>query len=205
MSIDTVQLMLPRKLPLVNPFGRWVLFLIFAFFTFGIGLLLIPFIFRFLNGGSLKRLCSDMQKESQAVMEKFVGGKAQYIDAAHSFRQSDRTFSGTAIAYANKVFYIIDHGLGTKFSLDDIRSWEWKIAGASYGSSIAIGNPMHLMMQAQAAQRQAQRTELVALIDSGFFITVADINKPVWQFMNSDKNVLNKWMEIFEQAQEGKI
>ena len=64
-------------------------------------------------------------------MERFVERKDHHIDAAHSFRQSDRTFCGMAVAYANKVFNIIDHGLATKLSLNDIRSWEWKIAGAS--------------------------------------------------------------------------
>ena len=205
MAIATEQIYPLAKSVSYGPVIRWSLYIVLVIISSGIGLILLPFIFKLLNVRTDKKTVRKCTEEAPAVMEKFIGQRPQYIDVAHSMRQSDRTISATGIAYANQVFYIMDHGLCAKLTLDDIRNWEWKINGASHSSTVVTGNAMQTVLQAQSDIREAKRAEFTALVGSGFFITVADIAKPVWQFMTSDKNVLNKWMEIFAQVQEGKI
>jgi len=145
-------------------------------------------------------------KNAQAIMEAFIGEKPLYIDTGYSCSDSKgKTICGTGLAYANQCFYIMDHGLCAKLTIEDIRSWKWVIAGTSGINMLVGGGGMEAVANASVASMQQSSAKFAAWVESGFFISVADIDKPVWQFMTTDEKVLTKWMEIFEQVQEGKL
>lgn len=203
MAITTEQVMIPTKIKL--PWLFWIVYAFLTYLSYGLLLLALPFVYPVAQGLVIKQKGAQRKKDALDAMEKFMGERPQYIDTAHSCRQSDKTVCGTGIAYANQNVYIMDHGLCAKLELEDIRSWKWSIEGVSGGSVFVGGNPIETTINNSVSNIQHGMNKFAAWVQSGFFITVADINKPIWQFMTVDKNVLDKWMEIFDQWQEGKI
>jgi hypothetical protein len=69
-------------------------------------------------------------------------------------------------------------------------------------SGVNLANNMSGNMAAAVNNANAKAS---AYRDSGFFVDVADIEHPRWQYMTIDKKLLTRWMEIFKQVNEGKL
>src|ERR1035437_1331506 len=169
MAIKTEQVMIPIK-P-YPPFLFWILCAFFVLVTYGFMLLMLPFAYPLGKGWSIKKNGAQFKKDALDAMEKFIGERPQYIDTGYSCSDaSGKTLCGTGIAYANQNFYIMDHGLCAKLSLEDIRSWRWSIPGVSGGTTFVGGNAIETTMNNSFANMQQAGKKFAAWVESGFFI-----------------------------------
>lgn len=137
------------------------------------------------------------KKVSEHLQEKF---KTKFI------YEDYYTLSGfpCCLAYDGKKIFIMNSGKYAILGWDDIRKWSYSIEG-SVTTNVIGGNLGH---QAQANLRDAEENR--RLNDkSGFTIQVSDIENPSWFFPtglgNRGKSICDKWMEIFNQINEGKL
>lgn len=161
-----------------------------------IGIPLIPLIaiwLRFL----LKKQDRMVREHGLFVFKKFVGDQAKYIDVVTgAWKQGGNRVVPTGIATDGSNIYVMDDGVGAKIPWDQVRNWRWgtESAAVRYGR-IGFGALEDGAENAVAEQRAAK--------NSGFFVSVSDVEKPEWQFMTKDETLLKKWMEIFTQIDEG--
>ncbi len=190
--ITTKKLMTSIKLPIVTkPMGiflivLWAPLLFLAFSGTGGAITLAAVTTLLVAGSSLliraARYHSTAHVRTEKLFRQYVGS-TQFFDVAVG---KDKNFdaAGTGIAYDSGKLYVLDRGVAATIPLDAIRSWEWEIASYTLGH---------------------KRSKQLAQINSGFFVRVEDLEKPVWQFMTDDKSTLERWSEILRQAKEGKI
>lgn len=137
-------------------------------------------------------------KEARKAFERYAGN-ARYLDFDEDLFDYSLIVSG--IAYDGHSIIVMDKGYAVKLDRADIRSWTWRIEGYSttqiYGKSDIVTS-----MKVIGANRKSY---LDSLASSGFFIEVADIDNPVWQFMSCNERVLRRWDEILRQIDEGKL
>ena len=173
----------------------WSLLEILWYSIFIAGFIFVLLIFP-INYVLNKRLQSKVLSEAKDAFAEFIGKPVKYSDTSFSIGKSG--INGTAIAYDDNHVYIMDHGLAAKIHWDKIRSWEWSIPGQILMTATSMNN-------AAAVANANSKSRTMAYLDSGFFVHVADIDKPRWQFMTSDESLLIKWMEIFKQVKEGSL
>ena len=131
------------------------------------------------------------------VFKAFVGDNAKHIDVMEGVsRQGADRLTPTGIATDGANIYVMDDGVGAKIPWDKVRNWSWQTEEAP----IRYGRKGFGALEDGVANQQS---ELNAYLSSGFFVTVADVDKPEWQFMTKDQTLLKKWMEIFTQIDEG--
>lgn len=148
-----------------------------------------------------------MRDEADEAFTKFIGKSVKYKDTAIAVSRENREvgfISGYGLAYDDSIVYIMEHGLAAKIPWTEVRKWSWNVDGynttAIYGGSLA--NNMSGNMAAAVNNANAKAS---AFRESGFFVDVADIEHPRWQFMTIDEKLLTRWMEIFKQVSEGKL
>lgn len=111
--------------------------------------------------------------------------KANFGGAAHYF-----VGKGTAIAiYPDRKSLVLKNGsISKEYSFKDVREWETNVqtGGEIYGGGIATLGPN---IRAAHANKKA----------TGLFITVRDIDNPVWRINMPDKSDQQRWMEILRQ------
>lgn len=132
----------------------------------------------------------------------FIGRKPEYIDTAVcGFGNNLSNLSGSGIAYAGGRIFIVEEGLAAEIPWEDIRSWTWNVEGHNvtqvYGAS-DFATSFQVSNANVAAKSTAERA-------SGFTVTTASIDKPDWRFQTVDVTVLKRWMEIFNQMNEGRL
>lgn len=200
----------------LKPFGKWAIPLIIISFVttllwFILGLIALSIILWPLFKAAPQALYfkyfqkNKIQNEAEEAFKKFIGKPVKFIDIGIGFSKDPKTIIGAyGLAYDAGVVYVMEHGVAAKLPWSEIRSWSWNIDGYSktvvYGGSLANN---------QAANMQAAIHNNIAKWDafrnSGFFIKVSDINHPQWQFMSTEEKTLIRWMEIFNQINEGKL
>ena len=142
------------------------------------------------------QVLSKIQTKTRKALEDYIGQKPDYLNSSISRHEdNDITFSGTAIASLNDIIYIVDHGVVAKINWDDIRKWGWRTAAYEKFSGVGLSGTLN-------ANIANSNTKADAYVDSGFFIEVKDVDKPSWQFMCDDQNVLKRWNEILTQMDE---
>lgn len=146
-----------------------------------------------------------MEDEANRAFTKFIGKEVKFKDTSLGFSNSaDGKICGYGLAYSDSTVYVMEHGLAAKIPWSEIRKWSWNVDGYSvtsvYGGSLANNAAANMTATINNAKAKWD-----AYMESGFFITVADIEYPKWQYMTDDKKVLSRWMEIFNQVNEGKI
>jgi hypothetical protein len=167
-----------------------------------VGLLLVPLVIvaYFLTAGLLsKRLMPQVSEQARAAFSGFIGYKPKHFDVGWTQANGKRGITGTGVAYADRMLYMLDSGVAAKIPLADIREWRWEIPG--YDKVIGYGD-------AGARTSAAFHTAIAkaaARANSGLFVSVKDVEHPEWHFRCSDKAVLDRWHEILTQASEGKL
>ena len=90
------------------------------------------------------------------------------------------------------------------YSFDDLREWRYQIAkGGKVSYGPVIGSvTANIALDIRAKRENAEITKNNEL-ESGFFVTVKDINMPEWQIRFPNTPTLDfelkRWMEIFRQ------
>lgn len=101
-------------------------------------------------------------------------------------------------AFNGRDFFMTNRqGEMVKFNWNDVREWshDTQTGGMMIGTgSYAVSAMMHNIQQNEENADE-----------SGFFVTIKDVNQPKWQFKTSDKALQNKWMEIFRQVKDGTL
>ncbi len=143
-----------------------------------------------------KGLTERKSEEAKAVFLKFIGKKPKYINTDW-MPIGDGSISGTGIALSDGALYLMDKGVAAKIQFPEIRTWRWIVPGADR-IRVIRGNHLDHM----AANRQNANAALIAYLDSGIFVSVHDIDKPEWQFMSKDVEILKRWHEILLQGRE---
>ncbi|HST74887.1 MAG TPA: DUF4755 domain-containing protein [Acetobacteraceae bacterium] len=138
--------------------------------------------------------------DARDALVKFIGREPLYIDTTFMDARS-ATLAGTGIAWDGQRLYILDAGEVARIPVSAIRSWTWQIASAS---STKLYGTANLAMQL-GVFKENRRNIVDARKQSGFFVTVADVDKPRWQFATTDETTLRRWEEILTQVQEGRL
>lgn len=141
-------------------------------------------------------ITNGIETKTRKALEEYIGEKPDYLNTSFSMHnKNDVSISGSAIAVHKDIIYIVDHGVVAKIGWDDIRKWGWKTAGYEIFSGVGFSGTLN-------AKNATGNAKAIAYMDSGFFIEVKDVDKPSWQFMCDDKNVLKRWNEILTQMDE---
>jgi len=137
--------------------------------------------------------------ESEMRFQEFVGPNADYINTTIApVPGRDNRFSGTGIGFRDGKIYMMHAGVAAQIPWNSVRSWWYEIQGIER-SLVSVTN------HAGVAVPHYADNSADALRRSGFFVRVADIDHPEWQFQTMDESLVRKWLEIFNQINEGKI
>ena len=135
-------------------------------------------------------------RRARETMTAFIGQKPNYLDAVGVAARNPRgAATGSGLAITDEFIYILDDGEVGRIPYGMVRGWEWKIAGYNRYDSDNLADGTKMLLKNHASRANAQ-------LESGFFISVKDVDKPVWQFRTMDRQVLLRWNEIFKQAFE---
>lgn len=146
-----------------------------------------------------------MRAEADEAFTKFIGKPVKYKDTTIAAGNgNEEALSGYGLAYDDSVVYMMEHGLAAKIPWSEVRKWSWNVDGYST-TAVYGGNLANNMSGNMAAAVNNANAKASAYRDSGFFVDVADIEHPRWQYMTIDKKLLTRWMEIFKQVNEGKL
>ncbi|MEG3619773.1 DUF4755 domain-containing protein [Magnetovibrio sp. PR-2] len=194
MTIQTQVLAEPTKFSLggFTPLLPAV-YLLLVFSVLGIPLILVILIaLKFLE----KKQIREVQENGLRAFKSFVGDQAKYMDVTEAIsKKKNRCLSPAGLATDGNNIFVLDDGVGAKIPWDHVRNWGWTTSDAPvrYGRT-GFGGVEDVAVNQQEAVKAIQ--------SSGFFVSVSDVEKPRWQFMTKDEDLLNKWMEIFTQIDE---
>jgi len=157
---------------------------------------------------STKKAIAALKPVARKAMIGFIGSEPKYLDASGTVMAdwNPVRLSGTGIAIKDDLLYVMQDGEIAQIPWGLIRSWEWRIEGTSSARLIKQGVPAGVAaaIQLQANEANADASA-AAYRDSGLFITVADIDRPIWQFRTVDEKTLRRWDEILRQVKEGRL
>lgn len=157
---------------------------------------------------SSRKIVEGLGPKARDAMISYIGSKPPYIDASGTIMKDWNPVRacGTGMAYDGRYIYVLDDGEIARIPWSCVRSWQWSIEGHNTIELFTQGVPMALGTSMQIQANNANMTASAAAYrDSGFFVTVADVDKPVWQFRTTDEKVLRRWGEIFAQIKEGRL
>lgn len=138
---------------------------------------------------------------ARAALVAAAGGQPAHIDVVTVMHDGPgRLISASGLATADGGIALMEHGETAVVPWSAVRSWDWSViepdqfyvAGGSLGSRL-------MAIEANRAARSNANT------NSGFTVRVADIGKPVWHIETSDRSLLERWQEIFDQVSEGQL
>ncbi|MBC7953114.1 MAG: hypothetical protein H7Z12_15010 [Rhodospirillaceae bacterium] len=125
-----------------------------------------------------------MAKTAGEAFERFVGGPVDYYDWA---KEGGNTHC-IALSVAKKEFYIYQNGLMARIPVQDIRSYDVDYMELIGGS---------------IADKRAKSGEQIRL--SGVFVKTKSLDHPEIKFRTANKRLVEKWLEIWTQLQEGSL
>ena len=113
----------------------------------------------------------------------------------------------TGLAYDGQRLFAIEESVAESIAWAEVRRFRWPIASDNVVDvpvDVHVpGAPAVPDLGARGDARARRAAE--AMTQSGFFLHVKDINRPVRQFMTNDRAVLEKWYEILTQMKEGRL
>ncbi len=135
--------------------------------------------------------------EAKSKMIEFVGESPEHIDTSCALTRDKKGFVGTGIAIKDDSIYFLDRGEIAKIPSRLIREWHLTIPGYTLIETRGgnAGDGVKDLEHNTTSFREAYD-------QSGLFVRVADVSKPVWQFTSRDKQVLDRWCEILTQVNE---
>ncbi|MFT8420537.1 MAG: hypothetical protein ABF665_03300 [Gluconacetobacter sp.] len=138
------------------------------------------------------RLVAKLVSETKSAFPSYLNRKFIYEDY-----NADSKGYPCCLAYDGKNIIIMNSSDYAILGWDDIRTWAWQIQGvqSTTGGNQLANNLDDLIANSKAGGQ------------SGFTVGVADINHPKWFFPTglNGRPICEKWMEIFNQIQEGKL
>ncbi|MCP9319150.1 DUF4755 domain-containing protein [Acetobacter persici] len=118
------------------------------------------------------------------------------------YNPSARDYTPSCLAYDGKNIIIMNEGQYAILGWNDIRKWGWTLGSLQKTTGGSLSDACVNNMNDMSANMETAR-------QSGFILTVADVNKPTWFFPTGfdkeGKAVCEKWMEIFKQIDEGRL
>jgi hypothetical protein len=100
-----------------------------------------------------------------------------------------------ALDTQKELLHLKSFGKSKTYPFSDIRSWRYNLSTG--GNITPIGN-VGLAGAIQASAANASNNSRNRA-NSGFFVTVKDIDNPEWQIPMYSEKEMKRWMEIFEQ------
>lgn len=140
------------------------------------------------------------QDEAAKAFVAFIGKQPQYIDIEAVFEVGG--FLGSGLAVDNGIVYLMEGGNAISVPWEKVRSWSSNIAG--YEQIINTTNPLipGQVAEGMIINKTNTKARVEAINNSGFFVEIASIETPSWQFRTQDEKLLKKWYEIFNQLNE---
>ena len=161
----------------------WVLISFLVWYMLGFSILPILLV---------KRANPIVATRAQEAMLAFIGSQPKYLDTRCTLTRSMKGLTGTGIALTDQYLYVLDDGEIGKIPFDQIRGWTWKIQGYTQLRGSDTATSINAGVETMANRSRAH-------VDSGLFVNVKNVDKPSWQFMTTDKKLLQRWSEIFTQ------
>ena len=188
---------------LATGFEPLAVVLICAFGGF-LGLMLIIPVAQTARNVRGKAVVAEQAAKARRAMVTAIGREPIAIDTTGSLAKEKKGWiSASGLAWDGTRIWVLDSGELASFPPEMVRRWAWRTRQASrtrvYGSGTAMVGAQLQVMGDNAEARAA------AFADSGFFLTVADLARPGWQFMCEDVAVLERWEEILRQVGEGRL
>ena len=176
------------------------LLLIFAPFVLLIAL-------RFVRGRRALDVAEEVAARARKDLARALGRDLVQADFSAAPSRRWKGVVATGLAYDGQQLYSIEESMAEPIAWGDVRRFRWAIE-ADQTTEVrvevhAAGVPIVPDLGAREAGRAHRAAE--AMTRSGFFLHVADIERPVRQFMTSDRAVLQKWYEILTQMKEGRL
>ena len=155
---------------------------------------------------SSERIMKSIAPLAKKALIEFIGSEPRYLDARGTITRNWQPpmAAATGMAWDGLHIYIVDDGEVAKVPWNAIRTWSWKIEGFGTSRLIGANGPAGAVAQAQNNAINANASA-AAKRESGFFIEVADVDRPVMQFRTDDEKVLRRWQEIMTQINEGTL
>lgn len=100
--------------------------------------------------------------------------------------------TGIAINKAARTLTLLINGFNKTYPYADVREWESRKERA--GQVVGVG-----LQGGLAAMGANARAERDASANTGFFITVRDVENPQWRIAMKDQAIQARWMEILRQ------
>jgi hypothetical protein len=101
---------------------------------------------------------------------------------------------GIAVNGRTQQLALISGGNSKVYGFSDVRKWE-----ASFERPGHVSNAVNIA-SALAADAANLRMQREAKANTGLFITVRDVDHPIWRIPLLDKTQQNRWMEILRQT-----
>ena len=174
-------------------------------------LLLAPFVFiialRILQGRRAVDVADDVALRARRDFTQALGRPPVQADFSAAPSKRRKSIVATGLAYDGERLYAIEESLAEPIAWKDIRRFRWAIeADQAVHVHVDVHAPGATPIPDFGARQMAQaRRDAAALLRSGFFLEVADIDRPVRQFVTNDKAVLQRWYEILTQMKEGRL
>ena len=174
-------------------------------------LLLTPLIFlvalRILQGRRATDVAEDVALRARLDLTRALGRPPIHADFSAAPSKLRKSVVATGLAYDGERLYAIEESIAEPIPWKDIRRFRWAIeADQTVNVHVDIHTPDATPVPDFGARQMAQaRRNAAAMLQSGFFLEVADVNRPVRQFVTNDKAVLLRWFEILTQMKEGRL
>ena len=174
-------------------------------------LVLAPFIFivafRIIRGREARDVFEEVCARARADLARALGRAPVHADfgAAPSGRSGG--IVATGLAYDGERLYAIEESVAEPIPWSSVRRFRWSIeTDRSVQVDILVhgADPAYVPDFGARADAAAARTAS-AMRQSGFFLHVADVGRPVRHFVTSDRAVLERWYEILTQMKEGRL
>ena len=199
--------------------GVWPLVLAATFIATGVlailggplWLLVAPVIFLvalwFVRGRRALDVAQEVSSRARNDLVRALGHTLVHADFGAAPSRRRQGVVATGLAYDGQQLFSIEESVAEPIAWADVRRFRWTIE-ADRTAEVRVdvyapGVPVVPDLGARAAARASRAAE--AMTRSGVFLHVADVERPVRQFMTSDQAVLQKWYEILTQMKEGRL
>ena len=155
---------------------------------------------------SSTRIMKAVAPRAKEAMVAFIGSEPRYIDVRGTITRdwNPPKAAGTGMAYDGQYLFIMDDGVVARIPWAAVRNWTWRIEGYSTNKLLDANRAATANARLQNNVGNANASA-EAKRNSGFFVEVADIEQPQWQFRTDNEQLLRRWDEILTQIKEGKL
>jgi hypothetical protein len=130
------------------------------------------------------------RRDFESLRDKSAAG-------GHSFFMNS---SGVAVDKEGKSIVLSEDGVSRVYTPEQVRSWESRL-----DRSALVGGGGGNMIDRSVHAGQILRVAANAKENTGLFISVADIDHPIWHVRFRKQNEIDRWNEILQQFFKGKM